>query len=69
MTSLVSRLAYLARSRLGSAQDYRRTITQLAFVTNMVLVFPYVLLAHLQLHILDFQLYRSYSYSTDTPSS
>ena len=34
----VSRLASLARSSLGPAQYHRRTLIQLAFITNVVLV-------------------------------
>jgi Na+/H+ antiporter NhaD/arsenite permease-like protein len=36
--SFVSRLASLARSSLGPAQYHRRTLIQLAFITNVVLV-------------------------------
>ena len=36
--SFVSRLVSLARSSLGPAQYHRRTLIQLAFITNVVLV-------------------------------
>jgi hypothetical protein len=54
--SFVSRLAPLARSSLEPAYYHCWMITQLAFVTNVVLVFPcaFYFLAHLQLHISDY---------------
>jgi hypothetical protein len=44
MTFFVSRLASLTRSSLGPARYHRWTISQLAFVTNAVLVLPCTLI-------------------------
>jgi hypothetical protein len=43
--TFVSRLASLAQSSLGPEYYHRLAISQLAFVANMVLVLPYLLLS------------------------